>query len=243
MTCGLAIFVKTPGLSPVKTRMCPRLGQRQAETLHLLSAEAVASVAARAARSGALRPYWAVAEVDALGSDAWADLPHLAQGEGGLGERMTRVYDALLRVHGAAMLIGADAPQVQAHDLVQACEGLASGERRLTLGRARDGGFWLFGGNVVIPEHSWTGVTYSAGDTADAFMRSVGPIGRWSELRELHDLDTPDDLAPVLASLRELRDPTPAQSRLADWLLGVVGGTAGSHGAATRSLSYPALSG
>lgn len=235
MTCGLAIFVKTPGLSPVKTRLWSRLGRRDAEILHLLSAQAVASVAGQAARGGAIQPCWAVAEGDAIGSDTWSGLPQRAQGDGGLGERMARVYNALVARYGAAVLLGADTPQLQAGDLLQACGWLASRERRLALGRACDGGFWLVGGNMPIAEQRWTQVTYSTADTADAFVRSLGPIGRWSEQRELHDLDTPGDLMPVLASLRELRDPTPAQARLADWLHGAVGAPAAPAGLATAS--------
>jgi hypothetical protein len=218
MSCGLAIFVKTPGLSPVKTRLWPCLGQRDAEALHLMSAEAVASVAERAARDAAIAPHWAIAEDAAVGSDAWADLPHLAQGTGGLGERMARVYASLTERFGAALLVGADAPQLQPTDLADAARWLASGERRLALGRALDGGFWLFGGNVPIPHACWTRVGYSAAHTADDFVASIGERGRWGAQRALADIDTAADLAPVQDALAALDPPTAAQQRLARWL-------------------------
>jgi glycosyltransferase A (GT-A) superfamily protein (DUF2064 family) len=218
MTCGLAIFVKTPGLSPVKTRLWPALGQRDAEALHLLSAEAVASVAEIAARDGDIAPHWAIAEDAAIGGDAWSDLPHLGQGEGGLGERMAHVYGRLTERFGAALLIGADAPQLQAGDLLTAARWLASGERRLTLGRAADGGFWLVGGNVPLGQHLWSRVQYSLSTTADDFIASAGAAGRWLMQRRLDDLDTPADLAPVLDALIDLPVPTDAQQRLTGWL-------------------------
>ena len=48
MRCGVAIFVKTPSLSAVKTRLWPGIGRRNAEALYLSSAQAVASVAMQA---------------------------------------------------------------------------------------------------------------------------------------------------------------------------------------------------
>lgn len=213
--CGVAIFVKTPSLSPVKTRLWPGIGRRWAEALYLLSAEAVASVAQRAA---GVQPYWAVAEAAALHSDAWIDLPHLPQGEGSLGERMAHIYRLLRKRHLAALLIGADAPQLTATSLSKAADWLSCVESRLVLGRAQDGGFWLFGGNCPLSDGAWTSVRYSAPDTAAAFVRAMHTGGCWLELESLRDIDTAGDLPHAMASLAALEAPTAAQLRLAQWL-------------------------
>jgi glycosyltransferase A (GT-A) superfamily protein (DUF2064 family) len=42
---ALAIFVKTPGLSPVKTRLAEGIGQARAEAFYRLAVDAVAEVA------------------------------------------------------------------------------------------------------------------------------------------------------------------------------------------------------
>ncbi|GAB6194909.1 TIGR04282 family arsenosugar biosynthesis glycosyltransferase [Lysobacter xanthus] len=226
MSCAVAIFVKTPVLSSVKSRLWPAIGRQTAEALYLLSAEAVASVACEARQSRPLEPYWAVAEPEALDGDAWADLAHVPQGEGGLGERMASVHGALLERHGAALLIGADAPQITADHLRSAAGWLAAPGPRLVIGRADDGGFWLFGANVAIPTHAWTSVAYSCDDTAEAFRAAVGDVGLWRELPVLRDLDTEPDLTPVLEALDALPAATPSQRRLAAWLSRLQSGAA-----------------
>lgn len=218
MSCGVAIFVKTPALSPVKTRLWPGIGRRHAEALYLVSAEAVASVVQQACSDVRIHPYWAVAESAALNTDAWIDLPHLPQGTGSLGERMAHVYRMLRRRHHAAILIGADAPQLTADALRKAADWLTRVESRLVIGRAEDGGFWLFGGNTPLVDHAWTNVHYSTPDTATHFTHAMQASGRWLELETLRDIDTADDIPPVLSSLSTLDAPTPAQTRLVNWL-------------------------
>lgn len=214
MSCGVAIFVKTPSLSPVKTRLWPGIGRRNAEALYVSSAQAVASVAMQARDHGRIEPYWAVAEGVALQTGAWTDLPLLSQGAGSLGARMAQVYRLLRHRHHAAILIGADAPQLTADALRRAADWLSGAESRQVIGRAEDGGFWLFGGNVPLVDHAWTNVRYSAPDTATQFMRSMHGSAAWLELETLRDLDTADDIPYVHAGLAALAAPTPAQVRL-----------------------------
>jgi glycosyltransferase A (GT-A) superfamily protein (DUF2064 family) len=218
MSCGLAIFVASPSHTPVKTRLWPALGRRAAEALHLTSAEAVASIAEVAQRDSGAVPYWAVAEERGVGDDMWTDLPVLRQGPGDPGLRLAGVYAELLEKHGAALLLEADTPQLEAADLGAAISWLISSERRLVLGRAFDGGFWLIGGNMPIPASAWSSVQYSRHDTAARLIDAMQRYGRWRELRVLRGLDTAQDIAPVCTALGRLHRPTAAQTRLRDWL-------------------------
>jgi len=213
MNPAIAIFVKTPGHSPVKTRLAERVGRRLAEEWHLRSAQCVAA----AVHATGLPGYWAVAEDDALNAPEWAGLARLAQGEGSLGRRMARVHGELVRRHGAAVLLGADMPQLQPRQLVQAAAWLRAGARRQVLGPAHDGGFWLFGSNRKHPPGCWEAVRYSASDTAREFIRAIG--GEAWELLEPHtDLDVPEDLPGVLAELRAVSAPSALQQALIPWL-------------------------
>lgn len=218
MSCGLAIFVKTPEFSPVKSRLWPALGRPAAASFHLLAAAAVASVAARAAEAAGLHVHWAVAEEEALSPQWWPDLPQLYQGDGCLGQRMARIHSLLRQRYRSSLLIGADIPQLQAAELTAAVAWLADAEPRLALGRAVDGGFWLFGANVPLTEARWAGVPYSSAATAARFVEAMAGTGAWRELATLRDVDEPADLAPLRAALAALADPTPEQSRLAAWL-------------------------
>jgi hypothetical protein len=218
MSSGLGIFVKTPTLSPVKTRLGHDVGQLRAEAFYLSSAEAVASVAVQSSAQLDLRAYWAVAEARALHSVAWADLPQLPQGDGTLGERMAQVYRLLLSRHDSALLVGADAPQLTSDLLSQAVHWLSLPGPRLVIGRAEDGGFWLFGGNCRLPDNAWTQAAYSTPDTFEQFVAAMQPHGEWLELATLADVDRGVDLITVSQQLRRLDAPTEAQRRLSNWL-------------------------
>ncbi|TXK62137.1 TIGR04282 family arsenosugar biosynthesis glycosyltransferase [Alkalisalibacterium limincola] len=220
---GLAIFVKTPGHSPVKTRLAAGRGQAFADGFHRRSAQTVAEVALAAAaaspgRSAAIDPHWAVAEAAAMTDPAWQGLPRLAQGSGSLGERMARVHATLLARHRSALLIGADTPQITPAQLQVAAEWLDHDQPRCVLGPAADGGFWLFGSNRPVALARWTAVAYSRPNTADAFRMALHDVGERLELQRLVDADDADDLDNVLSALSALEHPLDAQRALADWL-------------------------
>lgn len=216
---GLAIFVKTPGHSPLKTRLATGIGSDAAREFHLLAATAVAAVArVTCARHAGLVACWAVAERDALDDPHWRSLPRIAQGGGDLGARMQRVCDALQRRHGRALLLGADTPQLRPDDLLVALRALDA--QAHVIGPSSDGGFWLFGTRGGVPAAAWADTPWSQADTAQRFMAALGKAGEQhaTRLRELRDVDTAADLVPLLDALDELADPLPEQTRLAQWL-------------------------
>lgn len=216
---GLAIFVKTPGHSALKTRLAATIGHDAAQAFHTLAAHAVAAVTRAAQdRLPELLPMWAVAESAALDDLRWASLPRIAQGDGDLGMRMGRVCTALRARHGRALLLGADAPQLEPDDLVAAVTALDAHEH--VLGPSVDGGFWLFGTRNAVPAAAWMTTSWSQPDTARRFGAALGD-GRIARLRTLRDIDTADDLAPLQAALDALHDPLPEQAALTAWLHGL----------------------
>ncbi len=215
-SAGLAIFVKTPGHSPLKTRLAQAIGRDAAEAFHRHAAAAVADVVIRAQASmPGLVAYWAVAEPDALDAPIWRDLPRIAQGDGDLGARMRTVCETLRERHGCAVLIGADAPQLRADDVLAACTTLDSHDH--AIGPSEDGGFWLFGTRIAVPEHAWSETPWSQSDTALRFLDALGDSSV-ATLRRLCDVDTVDDLAALAEAVRALSVPTPKQAALALWL-------------------------
>jgi rSAM/selenodomain-associated transferase 1 len=218
MSVGLAILVKTPGHSPVKTRLAADIGTEAAETFHRLAATAVAEVVADAsARAPALQACWAVAERDAIDAPLWQRFPRILQGEGDLGARMRLVHDALRTRHGAALLIGADAPQLRSDDLLAAIAAVRAHDR--VIGPSLDGGFWLFGSRTEVADAAWETTPWSQPQTRERFIAALGAPAPQA-LRSLQDVDTAADLAPLRAALDALPAPTPAQRALAAWLRG-----------------------
>ena len=213
MNPAIAIFVKTPGLSPVKTRLGASYGQQAAEAWHRLAAGCVRTAAAASGHP----VYWAVAEAEGMQHELWQDMPRLAQGEGGLGRRMASVHAELVQRHGAGILIGADLPQIEARHLRLAAHWLEADQPRHVLGPAHDGGFWLFGSNRTPDMTTWESVRYSRDDTAREFIKAVDATA-WEMLEALTDLDQAEDLPAVLRELEAVEAPTDCQRRLTGWL-------------------------
>ncbi|MGB0133460.1 TIGR04282 family arsenosugar biosynthesis glycosyltransferase, partial [Dokdonella sp.] len=193
--------------------------------LYLASAAAVRSVVDRTRAQTELEGYWATAESDAGVASSWPGLRHVAQGEGGLGQRMAAVYRSLRATHGAAILIGADAPQIESRQLLAAARWLQTNRARLVIGRAADGGFWLFGGNTELSDDAWNRVDYSMPDTANDFVSAMSGSAEWKELEELQDIDFAADIAHVSDQLLALNNPTAEQSRVRQLLVEIGGAT------------------
>ena len=175
MTPALAIFVKTPALSPVKTRLAVTLGTSDAIRFYLLAAAATAA----AARSccPALTPYWAVAETGPETRTTWQGFAQVWQGEGSLGARLHHGYEAVQARHGRVLLVGADAPQLTPVLLKLALAALDDPDQPFAMGDAGDGGFWLLGGREPIPRDAWLGVRYSQTDTAVQLRGALAAFG------------------------------------------------------------------
>ncbi|SHE23170.1 TIGR04282 family arsenosugar biosynthesis glycosyltransferase [methanotrophic endosymbiont of Bathymodiolus puteoserpentis (Logatchev)] len=219
MSGAIAIFVKTPGLSPVKTRLAVTLGQEGAEAFHLAASQAVASVAQELSQQTDTQSYYAVAEQAALEHNYWEDLPCIWQGEGGLGERMAHIYNTLLKQHDFVLLVGADIPQMTVAELRDAVAWLTDkGQSRFAFGPSVDGGFWVFGGNYPMPRSVWTEVVYSQADTGTQFLNRIKRLGEVKTLALLCDVDEAEDLLLLRDALLNLAEPSPEQYELLRFL-------------------------
>jgi hypothetical protein len=186
MTTAIAVFVKTPALSPVKTRLAKSIGKAKALEFYFLSLKAIKEIL----QSTGVSVYWAVAEESGLSDPMWQDFKALWTGEGGLGERQHRIYETLLQKHDRVLLIGADAPQISTDILEQAIVALDT--NNLVIGPARDGGYYLFGGRIPTERKIWTSVPWSTSLTRER-LEAVLPSKPF-HLQMLTDVDTENDL-------------------------------------------------
>jgi uncharacterized protein len=217
MSIGLAVFVKTSALSPVKTRLAAAIGPESALAVYRASVACVRESVSQASTRCSLQPYWAVAEAE--GAASWGEWPVLVQPEGDLGTRMCAVYEALLQRHQGAILLGADAPAINAWQIADACNALEHDLARV-ISLAEDGGFVLFGSNADLSHYDWSSVPYGAPDTAMRFLDQVGPGLPLVQLESHYDLDTVHDLQRL--AQRPPTKPTLAQQRfwqqIPEWL-------------------------
>jgi rSAM/selenodomain-associated transferase 1 len=147
MSCRVIIFAKAPIPGQVKTRLAADIGIDAAARLadRMLSATIAR---AAAARIGPVELCCATNINDSLlGAHADAfrafDVTLSAQGEGDLGERMSRVFQRALALSDAVLLIGTDAPKLNEGDLFMAAAALD--EHPAVIVPALDGGYVLIG--------------------------------------------------------------------------------------------------
>lgn len=270
---AMAVFVKTPGLSPVKTRLAGTIGREAAEEFHRLSAAAVEAVVGFAAAEIGANPFWAVAEENGRSHPLWSRFERVWQGPGELGERLARIYDALIERHGYVIFVGADSPQItpallrsaamrlqpgseagadaQSHatepgraapagptrpgsiPVVDSQRTADNGQRtnssRFALGRAHDGGFYLFGGAGPIPGEVWRDVPYSRSNTADALARRLQALGPVHEFPRLCDVDVVGDLGDLRDELAAAPSRLPEQAAVLEWIEAAVSRHCGAH--------------
>lgn len=231
---GIAIFVKTPGISPVKTRLAATEGVEYAENWYRRAAAAVAEVAQL---SGA-KVYWAVAEPEAMNAAPWQNLPRLSQMQSpstrdfasvntNLGARMHRVQQQLLARHQAAILLGADTPHLDVRVLLGVIDYLQTGTPSWAAAPALDGGFWLHGANRSAPLTAWEAVRYSCADTMAQFELAMANQGNLTRFQTETDVDTAADLAACVIALAKLPQATNKQRALLRWMR-AQGGSEGS---------------
>jgi rSAM/selenodomain-associated transferase 1 len=198
MSTAIVVFAKAPVAGYAKTRLIPALGAQGAADLaeRLMHAALTRAVAAR------LGPVeLCVAPDRAHRAFGDAVLRHgvalTEQGDGDLGERMARAFERVLRTQPQVLLLGTDAPGLDAAYLRGAA--LALRDADAVFGPAADGGYTLVGLKQpraeLFTHMRWSHdrvMAHTRERLAQANLRHV-------ELPVLHDVDEPDDLTHLAA--------------------------------------------
>ena len=178
----MSLFTRWPTPGQAKTRLIPALGPQGAADLHRrLTERTVATV-----RAAGL-----ALEIRCTGADParfrdWRGVEAVVdQGEGDLGARLARTAQTL-----PVLLLGADIPGLQPQHLAAAAAALATAPA--VIGPAADGGYWLLGLAVPMPQ-LFTDIEWGTGSVLAATLAKLPP--GTPRLDTLSDLDTPEDLA------------------------------------------------
>ena len=189
----IAVMAKEPRPGRCKTRLCPPATPAQAAALaEAALADTLAAVAATPAGRRVLvldgRP----------GSWMPSGFTVLAQGAGGLDERIGAALDALASQDpGPVLVIGMDTPQVTAGLLRAALGRLSSPGVDAVLGPAVDGGWWALGLRRPDPAATLE-VPMSTSETGAAQRRRLEALGlRVARLAVLRDVDVIEDAVAV----------------------------------------------
>lgn len=197
---ALLVFAKAPRPGRVKTRLARTVGpQAAADAYRRMGRTIVHQVAGAPVETiVCFDPPDAEDEVRLwLDPDGRLDLRYLAQGDGDLGERMSRLFDRAFREGGPVVVVGTDTPAVNAGTVVRALEALRNAD--MVLGPSRDGGYYLMALRQACPElfrsipWSTSAVLHATADVA----RRIGLRTTYLEVES--DIDTADDLTPEMA--------------------------------------------
>jgi rSAM/selenodomain-associated transferase 1 len=195
MSTAIIVFAKAPVPGLAKTRLVPALGEAGAAALaermlhHALAQATTADV-------GPVELCAAPATYPALHAAAAEHGAQLTeQGTGDLGLRMHRALARSLMRHGQALLIGTDAPALDAGVLRQAASALKYHEAVFV--PAIDGGYALVGQRRADPRW-FSDMRWSHDRVMDQTRERLRAAGvRWAELAPVADIDEPVDLVHV----------------------------------------------
>ena len=204
----IAVFAKTPGLSPVKTRLAEVIGIDKAEDIYKHCIDSVEQVLIDVQ---GVDICWALAEKEAAAHAFWHNRPFdkMWTGEGDLGDRLYHVFSTLKQRYKFVVVMSTDSPQIQARILNDVVQG-----KQNVVGPAQDGGYYLFGSSSEIDESIWKSVPYSTKNTREIFLNKLNePV---QEILMLSDLDVVEDAQKVINEMPA--DKNEAQKKLIERL-------------------------
>lgn len=179
----LSIFARLPVPGKVKTRLIPALGEEGAARVYARLLAQTVEVARASGLAFELRVTGG--EEAAFRQLFGEDIAVAEQGEGDLGARMARVP-------APALIIGSDCPGITPALLQAAAEALD--DRRVVIGPATDGGYYLIGYREPVPfifaDMEWSTPRVFTDTLARLAAEGYGP----AILPELADIDTGEDL-------------------------------------------------
>jgi uncharacterized protein len=218
---ALCAFVKTPSLSPVKTRLCRDVGQDLAHSFYDMSVDAIEELMYRVGvcSHGRIKPFWSIAEREGLYCKRWQKLSRFWQNDGLLGDRLHQSFYSLKKDYDRVIMIGADSPHLSADIFIEVDDLLKNNQ--CVIGPSVDGGFYLFAASINIPKDIWTGVIYSKESTLDSLLKFLSAHGISVKLLELQeDVDNLDDLISVFKFFKQSKSLLSKQKKLYRWLDG-----------------------
>lgn len=206
-------MAKAPRPGEVKTRLAPALGAGPAAGLYrCFLLDAIEQVRALAPASAVV----AYAPADGRG-----EIEQLAPGftlvpqEGAdLGARLANLFGYLLaKDHDAALVVGSDVPTLPAAFLKRALDLVAAPAVDVVLGPSEDGGYYLIGLRALRRD-LFEGITWSTPGVLAATLARAEAAGLGTAcLPPWLDVDTPEDLDRLKASLAETEGPEPRHTR------------------------------
>lgn len=194
----IAVFTKTPGLTPVKTRLAKTIGTQKAEEIFVQCLKTLHHTLKKfKTQNPEWDIQWTVAEENGVNHNFWKDksFARLWTGDGELGTRLSTIYQTLTPTYDNIIFIGADCPHISPDELTNAATTLQ--QHATIAGPTHDGGYYLFGAHKTpISSEIWESVPYSQSNTLEEFLKKLDLNTPLLSLKT--DLDEIEDITPLL---------------------------------------------
>jgi uncharacterized protein len=205
---AVTIMAKTPRAGEVKTRLCPPFTSIEAAELYrCFLLDKIEQVRGLKAVSQAIS--YTPLEGKAYFEELAPGFVLIPQQGPDLGARLAHSFDQLFaQGYAAAMAIDSDTPTLPPHFLEEAFDLVTTPTIDLVLGPSDDGGYYLIGLRRVYRE-LFENMTWSTAQVTPETIRRAEARGlKVASLPLWFDVDTPEDLERLHASLRS--SPTDA---------------------------------
>lgn len=212
MSHPLIIFTRFPEVGKTKTRMIPLLG---AEGAAQLQREMTEHTVRQARKTDArIEVRYTGGTMEKMRDWLGTDLNYAEQGEGDLGHRMERAFEAHFSDGTQkAVIIGADCPSNDWRNIQNAFELLE--QHDCVIGPANDGGYYLIGLNgrascprapaaegrtagTAAPTPLFQNIDWGGKGVFQQTMNAASGL-KVELLKLLHDVDVPEDLPPRIS--------------------------------------------
>ncbi len=228
MRIAFVIMGRTPGLKQARNRLSRTTNREFATDFYNHSLNATRDLVLEVTKNNSdIELVWAVEEKEGLRSDYWKGHRTVYQGDGGLGDRLDKVYKTLLKDYDAVFLMQPNSAQLPAEIFEYDTLNFLTSDYDFLLGRTDKGDFYLFGGSSKIPLNAWIDVSYYCESTYSELNSSIARFGKVLEITESFgvlekkDLDSykeipTDGMLESQEKLHELVMQTKFKDRFAD---------------------------
>jgi len=186
----LLIFTRNPALGKVKTRLAQGVGEENALTIYKILLQHTHDVVLKTSSKKRVGYSVKVRE-----NDLWeSSLFEKFQQEGeDLGQRMKHAFSkAFSDTYKKVVIIGSDLYDLQPRHIEEAFEALTLHDA--VIGPAKDGGYYLLGMRLLIPE-VFKNKAWGSDTVLEKTLENLKPYSLHT-LEELNDIDFAEDLEP-----------------------------------------------
>ncbi len=201
MKRDLIIFVKNPVLGKVKTRLAASIGASAALEVYR---QLVAYTKQVVHKIDARKTVWYSSTIEK--KDIWTKGRYYKKVQIGddLGQKMKNAFEATFTQEksDAVLIIGSDCAELEETHLLKAFDALHTYD--VVLGPAKDGGYYLLGMRVFVPD-LFESIAWSTSSVARQTLSTVAENKlSYYLLDELNDVDTVEDYIQIKERLPEL---------------------------------------